>query len=993
MSAFEGRRRALEAGYSLPDNGLERLVIPGQDPSRNPADLPLPASGLPSRIAGRVALLRFVTPRGVAALTQAEVLLAGATVRWMVTAPDLGTVQALDGALQQDELDWFGALAAAIDAQPGLPGRWLIVHTEAALPATVSVDLRASPGSTTPPSGFEARLASLHVAQDPPFSAAARAAWLNAIHHVLVADQRPLVSERLRQRVVFVRFASAFGVTDLRASNLSITGGVRQPEVHVRWAWPLADIAAVVDPELTAAERAQLGAFAAERAARGDAEVWLAVCTEERGDFSLYTLRVSGDPLFDVLLSAATVNFKVDCPSPLDCRTDTSCSAELPAPPVLDYLTRDFNGFRRLLLDRLAVLGAADAEQSPAGMWSVLVDLIAARADQLAYAQDAVATEAYLHTARLRPSVRRHARLLDYRMHEGVNARAFVHLVASAGVDRADVVAAGDLFLTRLLGASALLPPDTLETTTLPPESQVFRALLPLGRLLEAHNEIAIYAWGEGDLCLPRGTTRCTLLDTGRALKLKKGDLLLLEATASAATRAAEDADPALRHVVRLSKEPKQTTDPLLAKDVLDVEWLAEDALPFDLPVLQDGRPLAVARGNLTLVDHGRPFTEDLAVTPWGGRGRLGASLGRTGLTFATAPPIWDDTTAPAWQTTTWSASQVVRQAPQQALPAATLLGDDSVTWTPQRDLLASDRSAAEFWVEMESSGRAWIRFGDDTTGRRPGADAAFKAQYRTGNGVLGNVGAGAIAHLLSTKLPASELVAVRNPLPAVGGVDPEPLDVVRKSAPYAFRTQERAVTLADWAEVASRHREVQRAVARIVWTGSWHTVRVHIDRVEGRPVNAEFVAEITAFLERYRMAGYALEVRGPEYVPLDIVLAICVERDAWPEAVASALQRAFGTGLLPDGTRAFFHPDNFTFGQSVYLSQIVATAMAVPGVRWVDARPENPANHFRRWSTAGHDELASGVLRVGALEIIQCESNPSAPERGRIHFNVEGGA
>ncbi|AUX23339.1 hypothetical protein SOCEGT47_038620 [Sorangium cellulosum] len=992
MSAFEGRRRALEAAYSLADNGLERLVIPGADPSRDPAELPLPAAGLPARIAGRVALLRFVTPRDVAALSPAEVRIEGATARWMVTAPDLGTIQGLDGALQQDELDWFSALAAAIDAYPGLPGRWLIVHTEAALPATVTVALRAGPGSTAPPSGFEARLASLHAAQDPPFTAAARAAWLNAIHHVLVADQRPLLSERLRQRVVFVRFATAFGVTDLRASSLSITGGVRQPEVRVRWAWPLADIAAVVDPELTGAERAELGAFAAERAARGDAEAWLAVCTEERGDFSLYTLRVSGDPLFDVLLSAATVNFKIDCPSPLDCRTDASCAAEPPAPPVLDYLTRDFNGFRRLLLDRLAVLGAADAEQTPAGMGSVLADLIAARADQLAYAQDAVATEAYLHTARLRPSVRRHARLLDYRMHEGVNARAFVHLAAGAGVDRADAVAVGDLFLTRLLGASALLPPSALEAT-LPPETQVFRAILPLGRLAEAHNEIAIYAWGESDLCLPRGTTRCALLDAGRALKLKKGDLLLLEATASAATRAAEDADPALRHVVRLSKEPTEVTDPLLAQDVLEVEWLVEDALPFDLPVLQGGRPLAVARGNLALVDHGRPFTEALSVASWGSRGRLGARLGRTDLTFATPPPIWDDTAAPDWESTTWSASEVVRQAPQRALPDVTLRGDDGVTWAPQRDLLASDRSAAEFWVEMESSGRAWIRFGDGTTGRRPGGDAAFEARYRTGNGVLGNVGAGAIAHLLSTKLPASELVAVRNPLPATGGVDPEPLDVVRKSAPYAFRTQERAVTLADWAEVAGRHREVQRAVARIVWTGSWHAVRVHIDRVEGRPVDAEFMAEITAFLERYRMAGYGLEVRGPEHVPLDIVLAICVEHDAWPEAVASNLRRAFGTGLLPDGTRAFFHPDNFTFGQSVYLSQIVATAMAVPGVRWVDARPENPANHFRRWSTAGHDELASGVLRVGALEIIQCESNPSAPERGRIHFNVEGGA
>ena len=55
-----------------------------------------------------------------------------------------------------------------------------------------------------------------------------------------------------------------------------------------------------------------------------------------------------------------------------------------------------------------------------------LVELFAYVGDYLSYFQDAVATEAYLATARLRPSVRRHARLIDYAMHEGCNARAWV---------------------------------------------------------------------------------------------------------------------------------------------------------------------------------------------------------------------------------------------------------------------------------------------------------------------------------------------------------------------------------------------------------------------------------------------------------------------------------------------------------------------------------------------------------------------------------------
>jgi hypothetical protein len=48
--------------------------------------------------------------------------------------------------------------------------------------------------------------------------------------------------------------------------------------------------------------------------------------------------------------------------------------------------------------------------------------------DYLSYYQDAIATEAYLGTARQRVSVRRHARLLDYAMHDGCNARVWVQV-------------------------------------------------------------------------------------------------------------------------------------------------------------------------------------------------------------------------------------------------------------------------------------------------------------------------------------------------------------------------------------------------------------------------------------------------------------------------------------------------------------------------------------------------------------------------------------
>ena len=71
------------------------------------------------------------------------------------------------------------------------------------------------------------------------------------------------------------------------------------------------------------------------------------------------------------------------------------------------------------------------AATSEADLGVVLAELIATVGDHLSYQQDAVATEAYLDTARSRVSLRRHALLVDYRVHDGCNARTWIRLQRS----------------------------------------------------------------------------------------------------------------------------------------------------------------------------------------------------------------------------------------------------------------------------------------------------------------------------------------------------------------------------------------------------------------------------------------------------------------------------------------------------------------------------------------------------------------------------------
>jgi hypothetical protein len=53
--------------------------------------------------------------------------------------------------------------------------------------------------------------------------------------------------------------------------------------------------------------------------------------------------------------------------------------------------------------------------------------------------------------------------------------------------------------------------------------------------------------------------------------------------------------------------------------------------------------------------------------------------------------------------------------------------------------------------------------------------------------------------------------------------------------APQAFRTQERAVTEADYAAAAQRHPDVQRAACTRRWTGMFHTMFITVDRRGGK--------------------------------------------------------------------------------------------------------------------------------------------------------------
>ena len=354
---------------------------------------------------------------------------------------------------------------------------------------------------------------------------------LNGINFLEVID-RAAPTEAERQRKLEVHFVKPLATPTPKAVNIRIDGGERITPIRV------------------------LGVSVGT----GTSADVLTVEVEQAGDFSLYTLRLvtsalddSVPPGFDPQLAAIEFSFKVECPSPFDCAPQHRCPEETSPSPVIDYLAKDYASFRRVMLDRMSALMPEWKERSPADLGVMLVDALAYTADQLSYQQDAVATEAYLGTARRRVSVRRHARLMDYYMSEGCNARTWVQIQVSADVVRVDpsnpAIPMSTKLATRIPGqlTSIADDPRIYEQVDL-----LFETMEAVQSLYADHNELRFYSWSDQRCCLPKGSVTATL--AGHHPNLGAGMIILFEEVIGPETGSSADADPSKRHLVRLDR-------------------------------------------------------------------------------------------------------------------------------------------------------------------------------------------------------------------------------------------------------------------------------------------------------------------------------------------------------------------------------------------------------------------------------------------------------
>jgi hypothetical protein len=768
----------------------------------------------------------------------------------------------------------------------------------------------------------------------------------------------------------------------------------------------------------------------------------LRVEVDKAGDLSTYRLCLigrDGAPIegIDPRYACIDFGFRIDCAGALDCLDDAPCEPPAPENIEIDYLAKDYSSFLRLIYDRLALVMPEWRERHAPDLGVTLVEILAYVGDYLSYYQDAVATEAYLGTARRRVSVRRHLRLIDYHLHEGCNARAFVAVKTESDFS----LKAGDFYFSTdpdglALRQGALVDPSGLgllgegceifEPVGDPAREIAFRA---------ARSRILIHDWGEEECCLPEGSTSATLVDAAaewpkerceeaggdgegyaggetdgsaehadppEGLGLEVGDYLIFEEAIGPGTGNPADADPARRHAVRLTSVARGRDD-LLGVPIVEIGWAKADALPFALclsvrrpaPDCDLIREVSVARGNVVPVDHGRRLSQPLgapeARTVHADCACEGSILECVQVPLAFAPGLEGaPLTFAAPADLSLPAAIFLAGDPRRALPCVALReeGEGGASWWPRRDLLSSGGDERHFVAEIDDEGRASLRFGDGKHGRRPDPGIALAAAYRRGNGASGNVDRGAIRlmALRSSSLEAGK-ISVSNPLPAVGGAAPEPSADAKLLGPGSiFARRERAVAPEDYAELALRSPEIQSAAAALRWAGSWYEARLAIDPLDAQADDPNLSARVAGLLHPARRIGHDLAVSRAVTVPIQLAIEICVAPHHQRGHVYADLLDAFSARRIAGGRTGFFHPDRLRFGDDVHVSRIVAAAMAVEGVE--SAR----VAELRRMNGKDEGALDTGRLEIGPGEVARLDNDPNFPENGQLRLDMGGG-
>jgi len=670
---------------------------------------------------------------------------------------------------------------------------------------------------------------------------------------------------------------------------------------------------------------------------------------------------------------------------------------------TIDYMAKDYTSFRNALLDLIPRKMPQWKDRSEADMGIMLVELFSYIADELSYFQDRVANEAFLRTAKARSSLRNHLRLIDYEMQNGLSANAFIKVEVKE--ESTAIIPAGfqistdpDKGLQEKEEGGGVVVFETLEDQFV---SGQYNKIPVSSNPRKDHNDNASSSG--------INTMRSAILE--KDVRLKNGQHVLFfqeDASTQVVNR---------KTIVKLAEDSKIITEQAGGKNNNNtlITWEEDDEFPESLSRWNMQHNVYCC-ANILRAGHGRTIIRETLKEKDQEVSKFSFVLKESPLTFnsdATGASIRLSSTLKVWV--------------------------DGELWEETDSLLKCGPFDQKFSISIDDDGYATIYFGNNRFGLKPKEDSLIEAQYRVGNGSVGNVDEYTLTQFRFPHNPGwlvedvikTVTKTVTNPLPATGGKDIESIEDARIAGPKSLGSLERAVTLKDYEDLVKREfqNEITNAKARFVYTGSWDTIFVSVDVKEGGRKTAfdgrnggyygasALLNKITRYLDRVRMIGYEVQVAEPKYIPIVIEITVFLQKYLDSQTVRARILASLGNkDNLADGTRGLFHPDNFTFGDRVYASKIYESLKKIQEVNYgvitkFRKRHEGETISSKRnvmpsslgpskasnVSVIPEDQetqrnLELGYIDVNEDEIITIDTDPLHPDKGILIINFDVG-
>lgn len=258
---------------------------------------------------------------------------------------------------------------------------------------------------------------------------------------------------------------------------------------------------------------------------------------------------------------------------------------------------------------------------------------------------------------------------------------------------------------------------------------------------------------------------------------------------------------------------------------------------------------------------------------------------------------------------------------------------DAPVLWVQVDRLIDAGGDAEVYTITTDESDVTWITFGDNTNGVIPGSGLTIWATFRVIVGAAGNLPASTVSTVYSPVDGIAVAYQADGITPQssamIGGSDAEDNESIRKNAPLAFTTQQRAVSLEDFQNLAYSVPGVLMASA------SGHnatSVSLYIAGPSYSAPNSQLVDAVLDFFKDKTLAGVTVSVLPPAIIPVDVGTAA--------KPVTLVVKPGYNQALTIHNVTAAFQavlsPPNVSFGQLLNVSDLYEAALAVDGVAYV---------------------------------------------------------